>query len=200
MQRIGLDLLMQQCFAHGQVYVSMSRATRMSGIKIYSPATNKLMTNIVYKPILDPIDGGTNASDEERNKADLYSASDQPNVVVIDEDNIDDKEYDTNGNLVLNVDDLPNAVTDDEIQILDDFVQSVPPGTRLHSPKNNPNKTELDIFDHISDDAMDCEFVEELPIPSTSRESSKKPIPTTPRNRRRVFIRDVLGDGNCFFR
>ena len=200
MQRVGLDLLMQQCFAHGQVYVSMSRVTRMSGIRIFSPATNKCITNIVYKPILDPIDGGTEASDKDRMKADEYSTYDRLDVVVIDEDNIEDKEYDPNGNLVLNVDDLPYAVTDDDIQILDDFVQSVPPGTRLHSPKNVPNKTELDIFDHISDDAMDCEFVEELPIPSTSRASSKKPIPTNPRNRRRVFIRDVLGDGNCFFR
>ena len=157
------------------------------------------MTNIVYKPILDPIDGGSDASDKDRMKADEYSTSDRPDVVVIDEDNIEDKEFDPNGNLVLNVDDLPYAVTDDEIQILDDFVQSVPPGTRLHSPKNVPNKTELDIYEQINDDAMDYEIVEEIPKPSTSA-STKKRVPPTHRNRRRAYIRDVRGDGNCFFR
>ena len=172
----------------------------MSGIKIFSPATNKRMTNIVYKPILDPIDGGSDASDKDRMKADKYSSSDQPYIVVIDENNIDDKEYDANGNLVLNVEDLPNAVTDDDIQILDKFVQSVPPSTRLHSPKDIPNKTQLDIFDQTSDDAMDCEFVDEIPKPSTSSTTTKKHVPPTPQNRRRAFIKDVRGDGNCFFR
>jgi len=40
LQRMGL-ILIHQCFAHGQLYVAISRVTKMDGILIFSPATTK---------------------------------------------------------------------------------------------------------------------------------------------------------------
>ena len=42
---------------------------------------------------------------------------------------------------------------------------------------------------------MDCEIVDDIQRPSSS--STKKRVPPTPRNRRRAYIQNVDGDGNC---
>jgi hypothetical protein len=70
LKRVGLALLDQQCFSHGQVkmlfcllinlflfkiYVALSRVTKMSGLRVYSPssAKNDAISNIVYPELLD---------------------------------------------------------------------------------------------------------------------------------------------------
>lgn len=171
LKRMGLNLEMQQCFSHGHVYVAMSRVSRMSGIRVYSPtssAPNRIL-NIVYKPILEHVD-------------------------------LDD----------------PDSIQSNE-RLMQRHITEF-----LIQPQEKPKRTGLDVCDsmydelmevdiepsnasaskntvEIDDDAMDCEFVEEIPKPSTSTRTKKR-VPATPRNRRRAYIQDVDGDGNCFFR
>lgn len=171
LKRVGLNLEMQQCFSHGQVYVSMSRVSCMSGIKVFSPtssAPNRIL-NIVYKPILEEIDL-----------------------------------------------DSPVSIKDHEQLRQKDITDFMIP------PRKSPNRTQLDVCDstydesmevdiepsnasatintvQINDDAMDCEIVKEIPR-TLPKASTKNQVPRTPRNRRRAYIRDVRGDGNCFFR
>lgn len=46
-----------QCFSHGQVYVAMSRVTRIDDIRIFSPSTcndeSSYIRNVVYHELLD---------------------------------------------------------------------------------------------------------------------------------------------------
>nr|CAD2192841.1 unnamed protein product [Meloidogyne enterolobii] len=56
LQKMGLMLNKGQCFAHGQVYVAMSRVTTMEGIRVFSPSTCKgdisVIDNIVFHELL----------------------------------------------------------------------------------------------------------------------------------------------------
>lgn len=53
---MGLMLNKGQCFAHGQVYVAMSRVTTMEGIRVFSPSTGRgdisVIDNIVFHELL----------------------------------------------------------------------------------------------------------------------------------------------------
>uniref|UniRef100_A0A183C066 ATP-dependent DNA helicase n=1 Tax=Globodera pallida TaxID=36090 RepID=A0A183C066_GLOPA len=57
LQRMALVLRGKQCFAHGQVYVAMSRVTRMDGIRVYAPSCQSgdysYIANVVYHELLD---------------------------------------------------------------------------------------------------------------------------------------------------
>ena len=60
LKRMGLNLELQQCFSHGQPYVALSRVSKMSGIKVFSPNTctglgNNYIENVVYHELLDAI-------------------------------------------------------------------------------------------------------------------------------------------------
>ena len=51
MHRVGIYVV-QQMFAHGQLYVAVSRATQASGLKIFIEGGKGMLKNIVYKEIL----------------------------------------------------------------------------------------------------------------------------------------------------
>uniref|UniRef100_A0A914I102 ATP-dependent DNA helicase n=1 Tax=Globodera rostochiensis TaxID=31243 RepID=A0A914I102_GLORO len=59
LQRMALVLRGKQCFAHGQVYVAMSRVTRMDGIRVYAPSCQTgeetYIANVVYHELLDDV-------------------------------------------------------------------------------------------------------------------------------------------------
>uniref|UniRef100_A0A914I8I8 ATP-dependent DNA helicase n=1 Tax=Globodera rostochiensis TaxID=31243 RepID=A0A914I8I8_GLORO len=59
LQRMALVLRGKQCFAHGQVYVAMSRVTRMDAIRVYAPSCQSgddtRIANVVYHELLDDI-------------------------------------------------------------------------------------------------------------------------------------------------
>jgi hypothetical protein len=48
---VGLDLR-QPCFAHGQLYVALSRATSYSQIRVLLPDSVYSTTNVVYKDVI----------------------------------------------------------------------------------------------------------------------------------------------------
>ena len=51
MQRVGVYVA-QQMFAHGQLYVAVSRAMLAAGLKIFIESGGDMLRNIVYKEIL----------------------------------------------------------------------------------------------------------------------------------------------------
>ncbi|KAL3112928.1 hypothetical protein niasHT_012497 [Heterodera trifolii] len=63
LQRMALVLNGKQCFSHGQVYVAMSRVTKMDGIKVFAPycqsGDETFINNVVYHELLDNIVGTT---------------------------------------------------------------------------------------------------------------------------------------------
>ena len=53
---LGLNLL-DEVFAHGQLYVALSRAVKRRGVKVLLPASAPLGTmtkNVVYKELVSP--------------------------------------------------------------------------------------------------------------------------------------------------
>jgi ATP-dependent DNA helicase PIF1 len=51
MLRVGVYVV-QQMFAHGQLYVAVSRAIVATGLKMFVEGGKNLLKNIVYKEIL----------------------------------------------------------------------------------------------------------------------------------------------------
>ena len=51
MQRVGVYVA-QQMFAHGQLYVAVSRAMLAAGLKIFIESGGDMLRNLVYKEIL----------------------------------------------------------------------------------------------------------------------------------------------------
>ena len=181
LKRMGLNLELQQCFSHGQPYVALSRVSRMSGIRVFSPtssAPNRIL-NIVYKPILEHVD-------------------------LLEE------------SVPANNDDIELARLLDQSELFQTKITDF-----MIPPQDIPNRTELDVIEHMNDEHMEIEVIDEIQKPSTSKKKNDAPreivitaeirkpssakakgkqLPSTPRNRRRAYIQNVDGDGNCFFR
>ena len=51
MNRVGIYVA-DNMFAHGQLYVAVSRAIHASGLKVYIEGGKNMLKNIVYKEIL----------------------------------------------------------------------------------------------------------------------------------------------------
>ena len=56
---VGLDLKIRPCFAHGHLYVALSRVTARDNLKVIGPeephARNRLLHNVVYSSVLREI-------------------------------------------------------------------------------------------------------------------------------------------------
>ena len=51
LDRVGV-FIAQQVFAHGQLYVGLSRVRKASGLKVFVEGQGKYLKNIVYQEIL----------------------------------------------------------------------------------------------------------------------------------------------------
>ena len=54
--KVGVLLHTSQCFAHGQLYVALSRVRSADNIRVCTCNQQRLVTNIVIKELLDPED------------------------------------------------------------------------------------------------------------------------------------------------
>uniref|UniRef100_A0A183CEF9 ATP-dependent DNA helicase n=1 Tax=Globodera pallida TaxID=36090 RepID=A0A183CEF9_GLOPA len=70
LSHVGILLDRSQCFAHGQLYVALSRVRQAENIKVCTKRPDRLVKNIVMTDLLDPVDlepqtaAGTTISDD----------------------------------------------------------------------------------------------------------------------------------------
>ena len=183
LKRMGLNLELQQCFSHGQPYVALSRVSKMSGIKVFSPtssAPNRIL-NIVYKPILEHVDlkKSAPATYDGIELAKLLDQSELYQKKITD--------------YMIPPQDMPNKTGLDVSGYMTDETMEVQIIKAIQKPSTSKNNVT------INDEPMEIEIIKEKRKPSSSKNGGRQ-LPSVPRNRRRAFIRDVRGDGNCFFR
>lgn len=158
LKRMGLALDRQQCFSHGQVYVALSRVTRMDGIKVYSTTSSQpnRIRNFVYQPILEEEDRyffDTNATNIQRKVFDQLNLP-QPilkpppsptlNVPELDMDYEDDEQLDPVKNVTkrkktppaIDVEEDADILFEQEFQHELNQLPFVPPEERTAKIKN----------------------------------------------------------------
>jgi hypothetical protein len=83
-------LLNNQCFAHGQLYVALSRVRHLDDIRVFTGSADGKVRNYVYKQLLDRKDRTTKAQaemfeetfvelvvEDDCHEPDLFSAIDE---------------------------------------------------------------------------------------------------------------------------